>query len=59
MNIKDYFRTSCNKRKVHLEQLQLLRNQAKDEHTRKKLDTKIAHEQQQLQVIDDIWRVSC
>ena len=59
MNLCKYFKEMRNKRCIHIQQLRILRNDAKtDTATRRQLDKKIAYEQRQLDVISDIWNVS-
>jgi hypothetical protein len=58
MNLKAHFRKACNKRRVHIEQLRLVRKNTTDAATRRKLNNKIAYERRQLETIDHIWRTS-
>lgn len=57
MNIKAYFQDICNKRRVHIAQLRVVREQA-DETARRKLDEKIAYEERQLEVITNTWSLT-
>ena len=57
-NPRDYFRKACNKKRVHIEQLRLIRDQDNtDKATRHRLESKIAHERHQLAVLSEIWNV--
>ena len=59
LNIRQYFRESCNKRRIHIEQLRMVRDNATtDETTRQKLNRKIAAERERLATISEIWNVS-
>ena len=57
-NSRDYFRKACNKKRVHIEQLRLIRDRdTTDKTARRRLENRIAHEQQQLAVLSEIWDV--
>jgi hypothetical protein len=57
-NPRDHFRKACNKKRVHIEQLRLIRDQAStDKTTRRRLQNKITYERQQLAVLSEIWDV--
>ena len=55
---RSYFRQTCNKRRIHIEQLRSVRD---DENTnatvRRRLNNKIIREREQLEALDEIWDV--
>ena len=58
MNIQQYFRQSCNKRRIHLVELEVIRkNENLDKAARQRLDKQIADERQRLAIIDEMWNV--
>ena len=58
MNLQNHFRESCNKKRVHIEQLRILRDQTEDATIRQRLQKKITYERQQLAAITAIWDVA-
>ena len=58
MDLRNYFREACNKRRIHIEQLRIIRDQKEiDAATRRKLNNKIAYERRQLAIITETWTV--
>jgi hypothetical protein len=55
--LQDYFRQALNRRRIHIEQLRLVREKELGKETQRKLEKKIAYEKQQLDVISEIWDV--
>jgi hypothetical protein len=58
MNLKAHFRKACNKRRVHIEQLRIIRDRkTTNEKMKRKLNNQIAYERHQLAAIDHMWRI--
>jgi len=58
MNIKVHFQTECNKRRIHIEQLLILKQQKElDKAAHQRLEAKIERERQQLAILSDVWNV--
>ena len=54
----NYFQRTCNKQRIHIEQLRSTRDDKNtNDVVRQRLQTKITRERQQLAIIDDIWDV--
>lgn len=58
MNLNTHFRELINKKRVHIEQLKIVRDQPWTLKTAKrKLDRQIAYEERQLATIQHVWDV--
>jgi hypothetical protein len=59
LNLRTHFQQACNKRRIHIEQLRSTRNDENlNDTARRRLDNKITHERQQLDVLNDMWDVT-